>query len=144
MHVSFPKEPACAPASTPASSSPVTPTSRPSTPSLIQSDGGSMSGASSSSSGDLVPSHWSAATQKAVNEQKLDAKVRCDIVRTLATLLISRYGPQPRKSDIQRFAQKLILKYPFMRDDIGTGYVSTCYSVCTLLVFYVYTYILLL
>ena len=106
----------------------VSPIIRPETPSSSKSDSGSISGASGLSSGAsselVIPSHWSATTQKAIDEQKLDAKVRCDMVRTLATLLITKYGSQPRKCDIQQFARQLILKYPYMRDDIGTGYVS--------------------
>lgn len=76
----------------------------------------------------VIPSHWTTTTQKAIDEQKLDPKIRGDIVRTMATLLITKYGPQPRKSEVEQFARQLILKYPFMRDDIGTGYVSSSHA----------------
>ena len=50
---------------------------------------------------------------------------RCDIVRTLATLIISKHGPHPTKSEVEHISRQVILKFPFMRDDIGTGYVTT-------------------
>lgn len=74
----------------------------------------------------IIPSHWCGATQKCITEKKLNVKVRCDIVRTLITLLVAKHGPRPKTCEVEHVARQLILKYPFMRDDIGTGYVSTC------------------
>ena len=72
----------------------------------------------------IIPSNWSASTQKSIDEKKLNRSVRNDIVRTLITLVVSKHGPRPKKSEVEYVARQLILKYPFMRDDIGTGYVS--------------------
>ena len=117
---------------TPADSMVVSPdlTPSPSTNKSANHDSSSSSDASSSlfskesSGGLLVPTHWCTDTQKAINSHKLDPNVRCDIVRTMATLLISKYGPDPPKPETEKFSRQLILKYPFMRDDFGTGYVS--------------------
>ena len=63
-----------------------------------------------------IPSHWSGSTQKAIDDKKLDAKIHCDIVRTMVTLLVAKSGPHPSKSEIELFSRELILKYPYMRD----------------------------
>lgn len=78
----------------------------------------------------LIPSHWCQQTQVCIDEKKLNAKARCDIVRTLVTLLITKHGPYPTKSEVEHISRQLILKFPFMRDDIGTGYVSRCVCKC--------------
>ena len=54
----------------------------------------------------------------------MDDKSRRDITRTLVTLLTTKYGPRPGKNHCQQAARQLILKYPFMKDDLGSGYVS--------------------
>ena len=45
-------------------------------------------------------------------------------MRTLLTLLTAKYGPNPGKAKIEEVARKPILKYSFMKDDMGSGYVS--------------------
>ena len=72
----------------------------------------------------MIPSNWSMYTQKCINEKLMEPKVRHDIVRTLATLIVAKHGPKPRSSEVEVVARQLVLKYPFMRDDLGTGYVS--------------------
>ena len=39
-------------------------------------------------------------------------------------MLISKVGPKPIRNHCEQVARKLILKYPFMKDDMGDGYVS--------------------
>ena len=47
-----------------------------------------------------------------------------NISRTIVTLLTAKLGAKFGKDRIEHLARKLILKYPFMADDIGSGYVS--------------------
>ncbi len=72
----------------------------------------------------VIPSHWCKQTQSCIAEKKLNPQARCDIVRTLATLLVSKYGSHPTKQQVEFMVRQLILYHPFMRDDIETGYVS--------------------
>ena len=71
-----------------------------------------------------IPSKWWDDTMKSINDKKLTPNTRKEIVQTLVTLLISKFGSNLQKSRVEAVARLLILKYPFMRDDIGTGYVS--------------------
>ena len=113
-------------ATPPISGTSTTPVQTPSSGSTSESSSSVSLSSAVSSKGKCpsIPSHWSSSTQKAIDEKKLDAKVRCDIVRTMVTLLIAKSGPHPKKSEIEQFSRQLVLKYPYMRDDIGTGYVS--------------------
>ena len=88
---------------------------------------------SSSTSGDFsfssfeIPTHWWPETDSCIKKKDLTPECRSDIVRTLVTLMITKVGPKPSKSQCEQVARKLILKYPFMKDDIGFGYVSLNY-----------------
>ena len=53
----------------------------------------------------------------------MDDESRSDITRTLVTLLTAKYGLRPGKNHCKDLARQLILKYPFMIDDMGSGYV---------------------
>lgn len=55
----------------------------------------------------------------------MDDESRSDVVRTLVTLIISKHGTKPGRMRLEELGRQLILKYPFMKDDLGTGYVST-------------------
>ena len=44
---------------------------------------------------------------------------------------MARVGPKVTKNHCELVSHKLILKYPFMKDDIGKGYVSDEVSVCS-------------
>jgi len=85
---------------------------------------------SSSTSGDFssgsfeIPTHWRPETESCIKMKDLTTECRSDIARTLVTLMITKVGPKPTKSQCEQVARKLILKYPFMKDDIGFGYVS--------------------
>lgn len=91
----------------------------------------SLSSSMASSSRTTIPDHWREETQTCIAERALDSDAQRDIVRTLVTLLVSRYGPKPGTTTYEQVAWSLILKYPFMADDVGTGYVSlnSCYTV---------------
>ena len=112
-------------------------TSRPTTPLLFESPRNSVDGRSSTTSSATpgsglieVPSKWRDDTMECIEEKKLTPRARKEIVQTLVTLLITKVGSSPSRSQCESVARCLILKYPFMRDDIGTGYVSytlTCY-----------------
>lgn len=71
-----------------------------------------------------IPDHWRPETQENVDEMYLTTATRSDIVWTLVTLLTSKYGSKPTQQQIEDLARKLILKFPWMKDDIGNGYVS--------------------
>ena len=73
----------------------------------------------------LIPDHWRDDTQHCIDEGIMDDESRSDVVRTLVTLLISKHGTKPGRMRLEELGRQLILKYPFMKDDLGTGYVST-------------------
>ena len=51
---------------------------------------------------------------------------RNEIVRSLVNQLFAR-ASKPTRAQCEELARKLILKYPFVKDDMGTGYVSYGY-----------------
>ena len=73
----------------------------------------------------IIPLHWCKDTQECIDKKQLKWTARCDIVRTLGMLLVANHGPNPTKQQVENICKQLILTHPFMRDDIGTGYVST-------------------
>ena len=70
-----------------------------------------------------IPNYWSEDTQTCIEEGVLDDESKSDICRTLVTLLVSKHGSKPGRVRCEEIARQLILKYPFMKDDIGNGYV---------------------
>ena len=74
-----------------------------------------------------IPEHWRDETQQCIDNGVLDDECRSDITRTLVTLLTAQYGARPGKDRCQELARQLILTYPFMKDDMGSGYVSPIY-----------------
>ena len=54
--------------------------------------------------------------------KNLTGSIRNEIVRTLVDLLFSKFK-KPSRVNCEEFASELILKYPFMKDDLGNGYV---------------------
>lgn len=86
---------------------------------------GSVSSISATSSDIIhIPDYWREETQNCIDAGVLDDSSRSDIVHTLVTLLVAKFGTRPRRARCEELARQLILKYPFMRDDLGTGYVS--------------------
>ena len=74
----------------------------------------------------LIPNFWRDETQECIEIGVLDDESRSDITRTLVTLLTAKYGPKPGKGNLQELARQLILKHPFVKDDMGSDYVSLC------------------
>ena len=73
---------------------------------------------------------WRDETQESIDNGVLDDDSHSDITCTLVTLLTARYGARPGKDRCQELPRQLILKYPFMKDDMGSGYVSCTNHVC--------------
>ena len=71
-----------------------------------------------------MPDLWQEDTQACIDAKVLSPESRSDISRTLVTLVTAKHGPHPGKAMFDEVARKLILKYPFMKDDMGSGYVS--------------------
>ena len=69
-----------------------------------------------------IPNYWREDTQTCI-EGVLDDESRSDKCRTVVTLLVSKHGSRPGRIRCEEIAQQLILKYLFMKDDIGNGYV---------------------
>ena len=78
-----------------------------------------------------IPSKWRDDTMECIDEKKLSLRARKEIV---VTLLITKVGSSPDRAQCESVARCLILKYPFMRDDIGTGYVSNLLPVTITLI----------
>lgn len=70
-----------------------------------------------------IPGHWRPEVEDSISNQQLTNPTRAEIVRVLVTILFSRFS-KPTRPQIGAMARKLILKYPFMKDDLGNGYVS--------------------
>ena len=106
-------------------SSPTSPVS-PSLPSTSRHAGSisSISTTPSSSERVQIPNFWREETQDCLDEGILNETSRGDITRTLVTLLVGKHGPKPGRARCEDLARQLILKYPFVKDDLGTGYVS--------------------
>ena len=109
-------------------SSPASPVS-PSLPSTSRHAGSisSISSTPSRSERVQIPDYWREETQSCLDEGILNETSRGDIFRTLVTLLVGKYGPKPGRARCEDLARQLILKYPFVKDDLGTGYVSNTY-----------------
>ena len=88
-------------------------TSRPSTPST-----------STISDPLVIPNHWRPEIEQNIQDQALSDSSCNEIVRTLVNMLFSQGRGKPNRSQCDNLARKLILKYPFAKDDMGTGYVS--------------------
>lgn len=68
-----------------------------------------------------LPTHWRPEVESCLRDQTFTDSARNDIVRTMVSLLFSKY-PKPSRAQCEDLAKKLILKYPFSRDDLGNGY----------------------
>lgn len=84
---------------------------------------GSSVSKSSRSCGFEIPEHWDPEVEECIRNQSLEESARCEIVRALVSLLFSRFA-KPTREQCGSLARKLILKHPFMKDDMGNGYVS--------------------
>lgn len=79
----------------------------------------------------VIPDHWRPEIESCLKEECLTDSARNEIVRSLVNQLFAR-ASKPSRSQCEEFARKLILKYPFVKDDIGTGYVS--FFMCDVLI----------
>lgn len=79
-----------------------------------------------------LPDFWREETQECLDEGILDEVCRGDITRTLVTLLNAKFGPKPGRARCEDLARQLILKYPFAKDDLGSGYVCSILILCML------------
>lgn len=72
-----------------------------------------------------IPLSWRPSIRNAIENKRLNPDIRSEIARDLVTHM---YGfiEKPTSGFCKFVAQRLILKYPFMRDSKGTGYVSCC------------------
>ena len=71
----------------------------------------------------VIPSYWRPEVEECLRNKALTTNARNEIVRTVVNQLISR-NSKPTRIDCEQLARKLILKYPFMKDKMGCGYVS--------------------
>ena len=102
-------------------------------PSPTRSEGSTLSVVSSEVSATsytvtfTIPSKWRPSIMKAIEEKKLTPEIRNEVVRDLVTHMYG-YVEKPTSSFCKFVAQRLILKYSFMRDTKGTGYVSAVFA----------------
>ena len=115
---------------------PVLPDGSPSTPcseksgSTISVFSSGASTPSSRRSDIIIPDHWRPEIESCLKEESLTDSARNEIVRTLVNQLFAR-SSKPTRSQCEELARRLILKYPFVKDDMGNGYVSIYFEICT-------------
>ena len=83
----------------------------------------------SASLNDEIPDHWLPEVEQCIEDKQLTDSARNEMVRSLVNVLFSRFS-KPTRSKCEDLTRKLILKYPFVKDDLGNGYVSVgcdCY-----------------
>ena len=85
----------------------------------------SISSTSSTSNKDelIIPQHWRPEVELCIKDKILSERARNEIIRTMVNLFFTR-SRKPCRYDCGSLARKLILVYPFMKDDLGNGYVS--------------------
>ena len=64
--------------------------------------------------------HWCPDVEECITTESPEESARCEIVRTLVSLLFSCFA-KPTREQCGVLAQQLILKHPFMKDDMGNG-----------------------
>ena len=65
----------------------------------------------------------------AIAENELTPDIRNEVVRDIVTHMYG-FMEKPSSGFCKFVAQRLILKYPFMRDTKGTGFVSSIKITC--------------
>ena len=71
----------------------------------------------------IFPTHWRPEVEHCLQEKCLSSSARSDMVRTLVNLLFTK-SSKPSRDQCEKLARRIILKYPFAKDDLGNGYVS--------------------
>ena len=72
-----------------------------------------------------LPKCFSAGVMESLEKKDMKPNVRSAFVRELIVHMTS-YGVKPPKNFCSTVARKIVLKYPFLRDAVGSGYVSIC------------------
>ena len=103
----------CQPPSTPNSGPPSSPLPSTCTVSSTLSRSGEIN----------TPDHWRPVIEQCLADQCLTESACCDMMRTLVNQLFAK-SSKPTREQCEQLARKLILKYPFFKDDMGNGYVS--------------------
>ena len=70
-----------------------------------------------------LPKCFSASVMESLAKKEMKPNVRSAFVRELIVHMTS-YGVKPSKNFCSAVARKIILKHPFLRDAVGSGYVS--------------------
>ena len=76
----------------------------------------------------LIPDHWRPEVEECLRKKILTPNARHEMVRTVVSQLFARHT-RPDRSDCEKVARQMILKYPFTKDDMGCGYVSSNFFV---------------
>ena len=72
----------------------------------------------------IIPDHWHPEVEECFKTKSLTLPAQDAITQILGYILFSRSKKRTR-ADCNDIANKMILKYPCTKDDIGLGYVST-------------------
>lgn len=72
-----------------------------------------------------IPKLWKPDVEDCIQKESLTDSVRDEIVRHLVNILFSKTS-KPIRSDCEELSRRLILTYPWMKDDMGSGYVRFC------------------
>ena len=75
----------------------------------------------------VIPNHWRPEIEQCIHDKCFSDRARNEVVRTLVNQLFAM-SSKPSRGDCEQLARKLILVYPFARDDLGNGYVSRAHA----------------
>ena len=70
-----------------------------------------------------LPKCFSASVMQSLDNKKMMPNTRSAFVRELVVHMTS-FGIRPTRNFCSTVARRIILKYPFLRDAVGNGYVS--------------------
>ena len=116
--------------------SPLSPTSPSCSGSIVTGDSHSVtSSVRARGIGLEIPKMWRPDVEDCIREKCLTVSARDEIVRHLVNLLFST-STKPIRAECEELGRKLILTYPWMKDDMACGYVSFIF------LFYCYYYYL--
>ena len=80
-----------------------------------------------------VPSAFSVSTERAISTGVLLKKHRTEIVQSMSMSMLV-YTKSPTSEQYTKVCEKLIEKYPTLKDDVGTsGFVSSTLILCVYL-----------
>ena len=70
----------------------------------------------------VIPDHWRPEIEQCIEEKCFSDSARNEVVRTLVNQSFTT-SSKPSRNNCEQLARKLILVYPFAKDDLGNGYV---------------------